>query len=95
MVVEILTSYHPKIKHQHENLLWNAEPPVIPHGVVRCPHFPCFFLKKNSIQIKLRPADGRATERWILTPSRRDLGQEDYNERWELLQRIGRFLGQF
>ena len=45
----------------------------------------------DSIQIKLRRADGRSTQRWVFT--RVDNGYED-DDRWELLQRIGRFLGQ-
>ena len=51
----------------------------------------------SSIQIKLRNANGEATERWILTSASGDSAQDenDYDERWELLQRIGRFLGRF
>ena len=56
-----------------------------------------FFFSDSIIQIKLRRANGRPTERWILTPARSDSesAEDDYNERWELLQRIGRFLRQF
>ena len=51
-------------------------------------HVDLFF---DSIQIQLRPANGSPTERWVFTSV--DNGYED-DERWELLQRIGRFLGQ-
>ena len=49
----------------------------------------------DSIQIELRPAFGTPTQRWVFIP----VGDDDYehDERWELqqlLQRIGRFLGQ-
>ena len=51
-------------------------------------HVGLFF---DSIQIKLRPADGSETQRWFF------IGIDDiykHDEQWELLQRIGRFLGQ-
>ena len=49
------------------------------------------YFNFDFIQIQLRPANGSPTERWVFT--RVDNGYED-DERWELLQRIGRFLGQ-
>ena len=52
-------------------------------------HVDLFF---DSIQIKLRRANGRATERWLFTRPGKDKGYE-HDEQWELLQRIGRFLG--
>ena len=50
-------------------------------------HVDLFF---DSIQITLRPANGRSTQRWVF--SRTDNVYE-HDEQWELLQRIGRFLG--
>ena len=44
----------------------------------------------DSIQIKLRPADGSETQRWLFIRID-DIYKHD--EQWELLQRIGRFLG--
>ena len=52
-------------------------------------HGDLFF---DSIQIKLRPANGCSTQRWLFTRVLVDNEYED-DERWELLQRIGRFLG--
>ena len=53
-------------------------------------HVDLFF---DSIQIKLRPANGRPTQRWVfITQFGKDDGYE-HDEQWELLQRIGRFLG--
>ena len=54
-------------------------------------HVDLFF---DSTQIKLRPANGRTTQRWVFTRVGKDNGYE-HDEQWELLQRIGRFLGQF
>ena len=54
-------------------------------------HVDLFF---DSIQIKLRPANGSPTQRWVFTRVDNDY---EHDERWELqqlLQRIGRFLGQ-
>ena len=51
-------------------------------------HVDLFF---DSIQIQLRPANGRPLQRWLFT--RVGNGYE-HDEQWELLQRIGRFLGQ-
>ena len=45
----------------------------------------------DSIQIKLRRADGDSTERWVFDRVGNDYHEHD--EQWELLQRIGRFLG--
>ena len=50
-------------------------------------HVDLFF---DSIQIRLLPADGDSTQRWVF--ERVDNEYED-DERWELLHRIGRFLG--
>ena len=50
-------------------------------------HVDLFF---DSTQIKLRPANGRPSERWLFTRAR----SYEHDEQWELLQRIGRFLGQ-
>ena len=50
-------------------------------------HVDLFF---DSIQIKLRPANGRPSERWLFTRAR----SYEHDEQWELLQRIGRFLGE-
>ena len=52
-------------------------------------HVDLFF---DSIQIKLRRANGRSTERWVFSRVVKDDGYE-HDEQWELLQRIGRFLG--
>ena len=66
--------------------------PVIPNGDVRLISFSMFFFSLfNSIQIELRPANGKSTQRWVLTR----VEQNDYDERLELVHRIGRFLGQF
>ena len=66
--------------------------PVIPNGDVRLISFSMFFSSLfNSIQIELRPANGKSTQRWVLTR----VEQNDYDERLELVHRIGRFLGQF
>ena len=74
------------------HLLYLVERYVV---LIFCAFF--FFFFNSSIQIKLRRADGRATERWILSSARPDSesAQGDYDEQWELLQRIGRFLRQF
>ena len=39
-------------------LLLERWPPVVPHGDIRCSHFPCLFW------FKLRHGDGSATEAW-------------------------------
>ena len=49
-----------------------------------------FFSFLDSIQVQLRPANGSPTQRWVLSRV-----QNDYDERLELLHRIGRFLGPF
>ena len=41
----------------------------------------------------LRPANGSPTQRWTFALV--NSAQDDYDERWDLLQRVGRFLGQF
>ena len=54
-------------------------------------HVDLFF---DSIQIELRPAFGTPMQRWVFTRVDNDY---EHDERWELqqlLQRIGRFLGQ-
>jgi len=43
--------------------------------------------------IKLLPANGRTTQRWIFVPESLVQDEYEHDERWELLQRIGRFLG--
>ena len=53
-------------------------------------HVDLFF---DSIQIKLCPATGSPSELWLFTRASTVNGYE-HDEQWELLQRIGRFLGQ-
>jgi len=45
--------------------------------------------------VYLHPADGKPKQRWIFTLINPNFAKNDYDERWELLQRIGRFLGRF
>ena len=52
-----------------------------------------FFPFFDSIQVQLRPADGKSTQRWVFSLA--DSVQNDYDERLELIHRIGRFLGQY
>ena len=52
-------------------------------------HVDLFF---DSIQIKLRPANGGPKQRWVFTRVPTD-SRYEHDEQWELLQRIGRFLG--
>jgi len=45
--------------------------------------------------IRLRPANGSPTQRWTFALIDSAQDRDDYVDKWELLQRIGRFLDRF